>query len=60
MARARAVIVVCGEHVGQLAREAGVFVVECGEGGDVDEAALARATTDTGARHVALLPATPR
>ena len=56
VARARAVIVVCGEHVGQLAREAGVFVVECGEGGDVDEAALARATTDTGARHVALLP----
>ncbi|MDF3051687.1 MAG: domain fusion protein YloV, partial [Pseudonocardia sp.] len=48
--------VVCGEHVGQLAREAGAFVVECGEGGDVDEAVLARATTDTGARHVALLP----
>jgi DAK2 domain fusion protein YloV len=54
--RARAVIVVCGEHVGQLAREAGAFVLECGEGGDVDEAVLARATTDTGARHVALLP----
>ena len=34
----------------------GAFVIESGEVGDVDEAALARATMDTGAQHVALLP----
>jgi uncharacterized protein len=61
--RERAVVAaVCGPEVAALARQAGadVLVRDCpGPGepaGDIDEAVLARALGDTGARHVAVLP----
>jgi uncharacterized protein len=63
--RARAVVAVCcGRDVAALVREAGADVLDrpcpgpaaAPDDPDVDEAALLRAVTATGARHVALLP----